>query len=137
MDLKILSTSQCDSGTVEFTTFYDNDFKILRTVFQDFKEKEDRLDHFWFQQVKIYNYETLSFIVKLILTLCHGQASVERAFSVNNIVEENNMKEITIIAKKRVIDHMNANKLKPYTIEVDKDLLKAVRSARSKWELDR
>ena len=33
------------------------------------------------------------------------------------------MKEITIIAKKRVIDHTNANKLKPYTIEVDKDLL--------------
>ena len=32
---------------------------------------------------------------------------------------------------------MNSHKLKPHTIEINKDLFKSVKSAQSKWELAR
>ena len=68
-------------------------------------------------------------MVKLVLTLFHGQASVEREFSINNIVDNNNMKEHTIMAKKYIIDHMNSHELKPDTVEINKDLFKSVKIA--------
>ena len=40
------------------------------------------------------------------------------------------------MAKKYIIDQMNSQKLKPHTIEINKDLFKAVKSTWSKWELD-
>ena len=88
LSTKILSASDCEEALNEFSTFYGNEFKKYRSTFEDFKEKEHRLDDFWFQQVKVYNYEKLSFVVKFILTLSHGQASVERELSVNNIVDK-------------------------------------------------
>ena len=51
------------------------------TGFEKIKEESDPLDNFFFQKVNIQNYKTLSFVVKLVLTLSHGQASVERQFS--------------------------------------------------------
>ena len=88
LSAKILSAFDCEEALSEFSTFYGKEFKKYCSTFEDFKEKEHRLDDFWFQQVKVYNYEKLSFVVKLILTLSHGQASVELEFSVNNIVDK-------------------------------------------------
>ena len=42
MDHKILSSSQCDSVVVEFNNFYDNNFIMLRSFFEDFNEATDR-----------------------------------------------------------------------------------------------
>ena len=46
--------------------------------FEEFKEESDRSDNFFFQKVNFQNYETLSFVVKLVFTLSHGQVYVER-----------------------------------------------------------
>lgn len=43
-----------------------------------------------------------------MLLLSHGQATVERGFSINKEVEENNLQEGTLIAKRLVIDHIQA-----------------------------
>ena len=63
---------------MDFTSFYSNEFKKFRMEFEEFKEESDRLDNFFFQKVNIQNYETLSFVVKLVITLSHGQVYVER-----------------------------------------------------------
>ena len=118
MDHKILS-SQCDSVVVEFNNFYDNNFIMLRFVCEDFNEATDRLDNFWFEKPKISHFKTLVFVVKLVLTLFHGQASAEWEFSMSNIVHNSNMKEHTIMAKKYLIDHMNYHKLKLHTVEIN------------------
>ena len=60
--------------------------------FEEFMEESDWLDNFFFQKVNIKNYENLIFVVKLVLTLSHGQASVERWFSVNSQVLDNTCK---------------------------------------------
>ena len=98
MDQKILS-SQCDNVALEFNNFYDNNFIMLRSVFEDFNEATDRLDNFWFEKAKISHCKILAFVVKVVLTVFHGQAFVELEFSISNIVHNNNMKEDTIMAK--------------------------------------
>ena len=50
---------------------------MFKVEFEEFMEESDWLDNFFFQEVNIKNYENLSFVVKLVLTLSHGQASVE------------------------------------------------------------
>ena len=137
MNHEMLSSSECGSVVVEFNNFYDNNFIVLRSVFEDFNEATDGLDNFWLEKAKISHFKTLAFAVKLVLTLFHGQTSVEQEFSISNIVHNNNMKEHTIMAKKYIINHMNSHKLKLHTIEINKDLFKSVKSARSKWELAR
>ena len=84
---------------MEFNIFYDNNFAMLRSVFEDFNEATDCLDNFWFDKAKISSFKTLAFVVKLALTLFHGQASVERKFSISNSVHNNKMKKDTIMAK--------------------------------------
>ena len=119
MDHKILSFSQYDIVLVEFINFYDNNFIVFRSVFEDFNEITDPLDNFWFEKAKISHFKTLAFVAELVLTLFHGHASFEREFSISNTVHNNNMKEDATMAKIHIIDHMNSHKLKPHTIEIE------------------
>ena len=64
MDHKILSSSQCGSVVVEFNNFYDNNFIMLRFVFEDFNEAPDRLDNFCFEKAKTSHFKTLALAVK-------------------------------------------------------------------------
>ena len=57
-------------------------------------------------------YSNVSFVIKLFLTLSHGQASVERGFSNNKSILKTNMSAETVISKRL------ANALKPHTIEI-------------------
>ena len=100
MHYKILSSSQCGSVVVEHNNLYNNNFIMLRSIFEDSNEATDRLDNFWFQKAKISHFKTLAFVAKLVLTLFHGQSFVEREFSISNIVHNNNMKKGTIMARK-------------------------------------
>ena len=56
--------------------------------------------------MNIENYKELAFVVKLVLTLSHGQASIERNFSVGKNCEITNMEPESIIGRKFVKDHM-------------------------------
>ena len=76
MKQNILLPPQCDAAVMDFTRFWRNKFKKFVVEFEEFKKKSDRLGNFFFQKVNIQNYKTLSFVVKLVLTLSHSQASV-------------------------------------------------------------
>ena len=101
-------------------------------MFDEFNEEKDRLDHFYFQKVGVNNYKTLAFVIKVIPTISHGQAFVEREFSVNNVVPGQKMKEDTIVARKH-ISHFRANNVN--RIEIDKALLSSVRGASSTYKI--
>ena len=93
----------------------------------------DRLDHFYFRTIDISKYEKLAFVMQLIFTLSHGQAAVERGFSINNSVSDTNMKPETIISKRIIRDHMLAHSVKPHTIEMSSALVKSVKAAYSRY----
>ena len=54
------------------------------------------------------SYKKLLQVVKLLLVLSHGQASVERGFSVNKETSADNISQRTLVAKRVVYDHINA-----------------------------
>ena len=53
---------------------------------------------------------------------------MEREFSDNNIVDEVNMEDDTIVAKKHIINYMRFHKIEPKDINIDKPMIKAVKS---------
>ena len=86
---------------------------MKKCEFVNFSREIDRLGHFYFHKMNIENYEELAFVVKLVLTLSHGQASIDRNFSVGKNCEITNMEPESIIGRKFVKDHMLSNNLKP------------------------
>ena len=97
----------------------------------EFKEKlmefprDERLDELYSDTLGVSRFRKLASVVALVLTLSHGQASVERGFSQNNNLIQVNMSPDTIISKRIIKDHMLANNLKPYTITIDSSIMKA------------
>ena len=55
-------------------------------VLETYKRNQTRLDNFWMDTVKLSSNNCKNFVefVKVILTLSHGNACVERGFSVNS-----------------------------------------------------
>ena len=70
-----------------------------------------------------------------MLTLSHGQMSIERGFSLKSTILKTNVGPRTVITKRLIIDHMIANNLRPHTIEISKPMLKACRSAHSSYKI--
>ena len=130
-----MEPSRCDKALSEFNSFCNNDRKTISNKFAEFDESSCRLDEFYFKNIGIQKYGELSFVIRLILTLSHGQASVERGFSINNAILEINMLPETVASKWIVRDHMIAKGLQPHTIKIDKPIMLAVKGARQKYTL--
>ena len=105
--------------------FLAKEVKELKDESYKFDYEKDRLDDFYFQHASIKNYKELSFVVKVVLIVSHGQAAVERGFSLNNSLVKINMSQETIISHRIIKDNLLANDLKAHTIEVTSALIKA------------
>ena len=82
-------------------------------MFIEFNKESDRLDDFYLKKWNINRYKELAAVVKILLTLSHGQALVERRFSGKNIVLAQNMKVVSIGARRLIKDHLVSNNLQP------------------------
>ena len=67
MDHKILSSSQCYSVVVEFNNFYDNNFVMLRSVFEDFNEATDWIIS-GLRKLRAFVVKLVFFMDKLLLS---------------------------------------------------------------------
>ena len=54
------------------------------------------------------SYAKLWAVVKIVMLRSHGQATVERDFSINKEVESDNLKQETYWARRVICDHVNA-----------------------------
>ena len=66
----------------------------------------DRLGAFWYNQLSERKYRLLWKVAKTLLLLSHGQASVERGFSVNKEIMIDNMHDITLVALRHNCSHV-------------------------------
>ena len=133
MKLNILAANSCDRALAEFQEFLQNECKTHLNRLKSFNHKENRLDDLFFNYLGIQKYKNLSYVIKIILTLSHGQAAVEWGFSVNKSIIRVNMKEESIVAKKIIRDYMIANSLKPHTVEISNKLILSCSTARQKY----
>ena len=125
LDLNILNATQCDQATQEFQTFMDENVKMKTLVFSSFDEETTRLDHFYFKNIMIGRYEVISFILKIIFTVSHGQVSVKRGISLNDSVNQTNIAPETIISKRLIKDYILANKIAVDKVDITRDMIKA------------
>ena len=84
-------------------------------------------------------FPKLANLIKFVCTLSHGQADVERGFSLNNALLENNIQELYITSRRLVKDYFTSNKLEPndILISITQELIlatKCKRSAHAKWK---
>ena len=135
IDLGILSPQQCDTATTQFKAFLDEKLKMFRADFDGFSRDCFRLDEFYFARIGVQKYDQVSFVLRLLLTLSHGQAAIERGFSHNSFLLKTNMSPETVIAKRLIKDHMLSNDLKPHNIDISKSMVKAFRSAHGKYQM--
>ena len=117
----------------EFLEFVGHKMKLHSDVFQSFKRDKTSLDVFFFSYTDIVKYKELSFLVKMILTLSHGQAAVERGFSINNSLSKVSISEQSLVCKKIVRDHLISNQLKPHTVPITNQLMRSVALVRQKY----
>ena len=92
------------------------------------------LDNFYFQTLKVGKYSELSNVIKIVLTSSHGQVDVERGFSENNRVLEDNIKVESIVSKRLLNDFMLSKSLKPHRIEISSKLRASCRAARQRYQ---
>ena len=88
--------------------------------------------YFFFSYTDIVKYKELSSLSKMILTLSHGQAAVERGFRINNSLSKVNISELSLVCKKIVRDDLISNQLKPHTVPITNQLMRSVALARQR-----
>ena len=105
MNLTQKSADDCDAIIRQYKTFIAEGDRHLKEEFSAFKHTEDGLDTCVFTHLgEKQRYEELWAVVRLLLTLSHGQAQVERGFCTNKDVDSTNMAAETFIAFNRVYD---------------------------------
>lgn len=129
--------SACDTVLLQFEEFLETTVIGNMSTFSNFDphKPESRLDALMFESVALnQRMAPLWNVMKNLLLLSHGQATVERGFSVNRQIETENMIEQTVVSERLVCDHLKGiGGLK--NIEVTKEMLTYCSSARQKYSL--
>ena len=91
------------------------------------------LDEFYFDIVKVPNFRELSSLLKIILSLSHGQADVERGFSLNSGALQDNIADKSIVSKRLIKDYLLSSNKKPHTVDIGKELKSSCAKERSRY----
>ena len=104
--------------------------------FSSFKITTDRLDSFLFEVLLNQNEsQQLWITMQLILTLSHGQATVERGFSVNKEVLAPKLQSTSLVAMRLVHSSMQVGKCKVGDFVVNDALLSSCAHARNRYQM--
>ncbi|XP_048577470.1 uncharacterized protein LOC116618576 [Nematostella vectensis] len=125
VEYKRVQMPDCDALVHQYTDFADKAVLAHKEVFLKFNFVKDRLDTFLAQHIASQSsLAKLWKLVKVLLVLSHGQATVERGFSVNRQVMVENLQERSFTAQRVIHDHItHIGGLKK--LEVTKQLLDA------------
>ena len=116
MSTKHRTRDQCDKAEREYS-------RMLREEQVKLNGHDDeQLDKFYYALLK-GKYPELWEIVKRVLLLSHGQASVERGFSINNDMLFLNMKYESMIGQRLVYDTIKSQSIEVHQMEVSDKML--------------
>ena len=128
VEANLVPETDCDVIMQQFADFIHT---AAKSELENFSVENDRLDTF-FQNRMAIHYPTVWLVVKMALLLSHGQATVERRFSVNKELVVENQQEQSLVARRVIKDHILH--VKGVTdINITRAVVLAARSARSKY----
>jgi hypothetical protein len=95
----------CDIIMDQFESLLQN--AHFRVECENFSREHDRLDTFFYNILEGQGSKNeLWSIIKKIMLLSHGQAAVERSFSINKEVTDVNIAEHNLVCRRIVKDHL-------------------------------
>ena len=131
VDLGRVEASDADMIVDEFEDFLKT--AVISPSFVNFSKEKDRIDQLFYAamsgEAKLKNAWK---VVKTLLLLSHGQASVERGFSVNKECSEVNLSPASLIARRIIKDHIRCIGGLP-NMTISKELLISARGAYQKY----
>ena len=130
------TSEEADTVLAEYRKLVSDARRYHLDKFSLFKFTTDRLDCFLFEVLQNQNEsQQLWITMQLILTLSHGQATVERGFSVNKEVLAPNLQETSLVAMRLVHSSMQAAKCKVVDFVVNDALLSSCAHARNRYQM--
>lgn len=142
VEKKVINLSICDAAGKEYSSLVS---ELKLTAVNECREfgkcDNQRLDKFYGNYLGTRDsYAELWKVLKIVLILSHGQADVERGFSVNKDILKCNMGEKSIVALRQVNDAMNSTLGEDYSKKIDqfvvtKEVLSSCKSARMRYTL--
>ena len=98
---------------------------------------KDRLDEFYFSLVGgLDEYRQLCKVIKMVLTLFRGQASVERGFNIKKAMLQPNLMSKSLTSQRLGIDHMKAHNSSAESVVITKQLRDSVKRAQNQQRTD-
>ena len=132
--LKVISTDEADSAKSQYEEFLGFECKLSNGDFLKFDYTVDRVDEFLGKfLLNVEKYKSLWQVVMIVCLVSHGQATIERGFSVNSEVLEPNMEELSLISQRLVYDQIIASDVKIHEYRISKDLSKSCKLAHSRY----
>ena len=132
-DMRHVTEQECDILCKEFSSFVTSHILQDMVSFKNFSIIDERLDSFYSEKMHgRKEYASLYELVKKLLILSHGQATVERGFSVNGQVIVENLKESSV-EKQRIVYDAIYHAGDVTKIEITNSLLSYARGARQKY----
>ena len=128
----IITTAISDKAFQEYSVLISTGEEIGKC--SKFDRKKERMDNFYFKKFDMDDtYRNLAIVLQLIFVLSHGQASVERGFSLNKGVLNDNMTELSIISRRVVKDHLRILKVGASEVTITPSLIKSVAPPHSRY----
>ena len=127
VEYKQVTSHVADEAEKEYKKFLYTVVKENKAFFLEFDKSKGRLDEFFMRYLSgTVRFNNFMLIVKMVLTLSHGQADVEHGFSLNDKLLIENMQEQSLILQRIVKDHMLSSSYNPHNIPISRDLMKIV-----------
>ena len=132
VDMHHVTAGQCDLIIRQYKEFATEN--AANENFMSFKVGTDRLDVLFYGTLgKNTQWAELWNLSKKLLLLSHGQASVERGFSINKEVSVQNMSAQTLVAQRAIKDYLISVGGATH-VPMSKELLLSASSARQRYQ---
>ena len=129
VEYKIITPSSADVSKLQYQNFISTIARDNKNEFMTFDKALQRSDVFLWKFIG----GSSNFFTKILLILSHGQAHVERGFSVNSQILIENLHTENLIVQRLINDHMVFHGLKSNEIKITNKLLDHVKQARSRY----
>lgn len=128
IDSHLLAESKRDIVVTQYQEFLLEKKDLLLS----FEKPKHRLDDFFRSSLNTACFTALWDVVQKLLLLSHGQAAVERGFSVNRQVAVENLKDVSYISKRMICDAV-VKYGGIFKVPINRDMRVAVASAHRRY----
>ena len=117
---------------LEFSNFRSTSVKENKDSFVKLDKETDRVDT-WQFFLDTNKLVVLWKLLKILMILSHGQATVEKGFSVNGKLLVENLHTESLIAQRHIHNHKRSYDLQAHNLDIARELLESARK-KDRWQ---